>query len=273
MAKGHDAVTRCDNCSGACYAPCTRGAVTLSAPERIQPAFTGVEKYGVRSGMNIDAGVACGVVGLAAGVPAAGATLAASAERGVRLTHGWWLGGGGSLVHVGTVAAATGVTAAAVGVRLGWSLALPAFVASAVIGVVLAVIDMRQRRLPYVLTVPMYALCLISFGAESILTGDYSPLVRSALAGAATFAGFLLLALMFAGQLGLGDVVLTGWLAMCLGWLGWDRVALGLLAGLILQALVGAVSRARDGPGPRRTLPMGPALVAGWLVGIMVSAS
>src|SRR6266511_4097358 len=95
MAKGHDAVTRCDNCSGACYAPCTRGAVTLSAPERIQPAFTGVEKYGVRSGMNIDAGVACGVVGLAAGVPAAGATLAASAERGVRLTHGWWLGVGG----------------------------------------------------------------------------------------------------------------------------------------------------------------------------------
>ncbi len=223
--------------------------------------------------MDIGAGLACGVVGLVAGVPAAGATLAAPAEGPIRLPNRWWLGGEASLVRVGTVAAAAGATTAAVGVRLGWSLALPAFVASAVVGMVLAVIDVRQRRLPYVFTVPMYALCLICFGAESILTGDYSPLVRSALAGAATFAGFLLLALMFAGQLGLGDVVLTGWLAMCLGWLGWDRVALGLLAGLILQALVGAVSRARDGPGPRRTLPMGPALVAGWLVGIMVSAS
>lgn len=165
-----------------------------------------------------------------------------------------------------------GSAAGVVAARVGWSPALPAVVLSAVVGVVLAVVDVRSRRLPYVFTVPMYVVCFICFGAGSIATGDYASFVRSVLAGATAFAAFMLLALVFAGQLGLGDVLLTGWLAMSLGWFGWDRVLVGLLAGLILQALIGVVIWTRHRAGPRHTLPLGPALLAGWLIGILATS-
>ena len=68
-----------------------------------------------------------------------------------------------------------------------------------------------------------------------------------------------------------GDVVLGGgWIALSLGWFAWRATALGLLVGLVVQAAGGVVLLARAGP--RRTLPMGPALLLGWLVGVMAGA-
>jgi leader peptidase (prepilin peptidase)/N-methyltransferase len=80
---------------------------------------------------------------------------------------------------------------------------------------------------------------------------------------------FLAVALALPGQLGLGDVVLIGWIAMTLAWLGWDRLGVGLLAGLLLQAVAAAVAlvwlRRRN---MDAGLPMGAALVAGWLLAV-----
>lgn len=221
--------------------------------------------------MNVWVALASGVAGAVIGVPLAGLGFAVPERGRIERAARWWLGGSVPVTWRLTVPAVGGLVAGVVATRTGWSLALPAYVLAAVVGVVLAVVDVRIRRLPYVFTMPMYAVCLACFGAESIVNGHYSSFVRSVLAGAITFAAFLVLALVFAGQLGLGDVVLTGWLAMSLGWLGWDRVGVGLLAGLILQALVGAVSWAGHRAGGRQMLPMGPALLVGWLVGILVA--
>jgi leader peptidase (prepilin peptidase)/N-methyltransferase len=223
--------------------------------------------------MNIGAGVASGIVGLVAGLPAAAVAFAVPAEGRLVVPARWWLGGGVSLAGVAAMVVAAGVAAAGVGVRLGWSLALPVYVLSVVVGAVLAVVDVRRHRLPYVLTVPTAAACLVCFGVASVVADDYAAVMRAVLAGAAAFVGFLLLALAFAGRLGLGDVVLVGWLAMSLGWLGWDRVGLGLLTGLILQALGGVALVARRRTWLADKLPMGPALLVGWLVGVLVTVS
>jgi leader peptidase (prepilin peptidase)/N-methyltransferase len=211
--------------------------------------------------VNLWVALASGVAGAVIGVPLAGLGSAVPDHGGIKFPARWWLGGAAPVTWRLTVPAVGGLVAGVVAARTGWSLALPAFMLAAVVGVALAVVDVRVRRLPYVFTVPMYAVCLACFGAESIVNGHYWPFVRSILACATTFAAFLMLALVFAGQLGLGDVVLTGWLAMSLGWLGWDRVGVGLLAELILQALVGAVSWTRRRAGGRQMLPMGPALL------------
>jgi leader peptidase (prepilin peptidase)/N-methyltransferase len=156
------------------------------------------------------------------------------------------------------------------GAVLGASRLTPAYWLCGVLGVALAIVDVRTQRLPYAMGGVLYASCAVAFVVSAAGSGDASPLVRAVLAAALAFTGFLVLALAFAGQLGLGDVVLVGWVAFSLGWFGWGVAAVGLLAGLILQALVGILFLAR--PGPKRALPMGPALLIGWLVGVLIAA-
>jgi leader peptidase (prepilin peptidase)/N-methyltransferase len=89
------------------------------------------------------------------------------------------------------------------------------------------------------------------------------------MAAAVTVAAGLALALADAGQMGLGDVVLAGWVALSLGWFGWPSAWAGLFMGFAVQAVLFglvALRRAHDRP---RALPMGPALMAGWLVAIL----
>jgi hypothetical protein len=70
------------------------------------------------------------------------------------------------------------------------------------------------------------------------------------------------------GQLGLGDVLMIGWIALTLGWLGWEQLGIGLLAGLLLQATAAATLMALRHRPKEGGLPMGPASVAGWLMDI-----
>ncbi len=164
----------------------------------------------------------------------------------------------------------SGVVSMVLGTVLGSWLVMPAYWLCGLLGVALVIVDVRTRRLPYAMTGVMYASCTVVFGFSAAGSGDASPLVRAVLAAALAFTGFLVLAVAFPGQLGLGDVVLVGWVAFSLGWFGWRVAIVGLLAGLILQGLVGILFLVRAGPS--RVLPMGPALLIGWLVGVLVAA-
>ena len=168
-----------------------------------------------------------------------------------------------------TGAVVSGAVSVVLGTVLGSSLVMPAYWLCGLLGVALAIVDVRTRRLPYAMTGVMYASCAVTFGLSAAGSGAVSPLVRVVLAAALASAGFLVLALAFPGQLGLGDVVLVGWVAFSLGWFGWRMAVVGLLAGLIIQAAVGILVLVRAGP--RRPLPMGPALLIGWLVGVLVA--
>jgi hypothetical protein len=78
---------------------------------------------------------------------------------------------------------------------------------------------------------------------------------------------FLIFALVFAGQLGLGDVVLIGLLSGTLAYRSWVSAVAGLAAGLLLQVPAVLVAAAR---GQRRaSFPLGPALGAGWLIALV----
>ena len=139
-----------------------------------------------------------------------------------------------------------------------------------VIAIALAIIDLRVQRLPYMLTGVMYGTSVVAFLIHAATTGEVQPLVRAVIAGAVAFVAFLFLALAFPGQLGLGDVVLVGWIALSLGWFTWRAAALGLLAGLAVQAVVGLAFRlVSQGD---HALPMGPALLLGWFVGVVIGA-
>jgi leader peptidase (prepilin peptidase)/N-methyltransferase len=158
---------------------------------------------------------------------------------------------------------------------LGWALGgaqLAAYLIVAGFGLVLAAIDVACLRLPD----PLVGTAFLASGAVllgvSIVDGSYGRLLRAVLAALAMAAVYLVLALLPGANLGLGDVKLAGVLGLLLGWLGWPAVLLGLFLPHLINGPVALVllvtGRAKRGA----SLPLGPALLAGWVLAVVLFA-
>ncbi|MFU8873354.1 prepilin peptidase [Micromonospora sp. SL4-19] len=144
--------------------------------------------------------------------------------------------------------------------------ALPVFLLVAAVGLVLALVDLACLRLPD----PLVALAVgcggLGLVAVALITGTPDRLFPALAGAAASFAGYVLLALLPGSRLGFGDVKLAVALGLPLGWLGWPTLALGLLLphllnGVVVLALLATRKVRRD-----TALPFGPAILAGaWL--------
>lgn len=149
-----------------------------------------------------------------------------------------------ALVAVGAVAG-TPLWWLPVPLVLGWA------------GVLLAVCDLRARRLPDVLTLPGYPVLAALL---SVAAAHRPGLLPAAAVGCAVFAGaYLVVRVVSPGALGAGDVKLAGSLGAAVG-----AVSVPLVA--VVVALAAAVTllvaRSRGG-----SVPHAPAmLVPAWLV-------
>ncbi|MGH8879828.1 MAG: prepilin peptidase [Stackebrandtia sp.] len=162
-------------------------------------------------------------------------------------------------------------TAGLVAWRLGYGTSWWAFVAFASLAPSLAVIDASVRRLPFWLTIPAGA---VGVGCLTAMTfTDHTGLhvlLRATVAAVAVGLTFLLLAVLTADGMGGGDVVLAAVIGFYLSWLGWNNLTIGLMAGL-LAAAVGAGLTVLATRSPKTPIPLGPFLLAGWLVGVLIS--
>ncbi len=212
--------------------------------------------------------LAAGLAGVAAGIPATALAFSVRAEGAVRMPAQWWLGRPASPWVVAGMSALTGTVAATVCFRLAPSFALPAYWLFGVLAVTLTVVDLRHRRLPHILTGALWISTALGQAAESLASGHILPFAVAAAAGAGATALALGVALALPGQLGFGDVSLSGAIAMSLGWLGVEVAAFGLVAGIVIQALVALfqVVRTHD---RLYHLPFGPALLVGWLIALL----
>jgi leader peptidase (prepilin peptidase)/N-methyltransferase len=155
-------------------------------------------------------------------------------------------------------------TALAAGV-LGWAYPVPAVaVPVAVLGVLLAVIDLASLRLPD----PLVAALAVVVVLPLALTGDGDRLGRAALCAGLFAAGYLTMALLPGGGLGFGDVKLAAVLGFALGFVGWPAVLTGLIAPHLINGPVAVVLLLRGRAGRRTALPLGPALLAGALIAV-----
>ncbi len=188
-------------------------------------------------------------------------------------TVGDVLGGRGGAAPRGVLEVATAVLFALAALRFGPTAELPAWLWSAAAGVLLGVIDLRERLLPNRVLLPatVGALLLLTVAAGA---GDrWDDLLRAVLAGGAAFAVLLVMALVSPAGMGMGDVKLAALLGLLLGWLGWPVVLLGFLLGFLAQALLGLALIAARRAGRRTELPFGPALVLGTALAAGWSAS
>lgn len=136
----------------------------------------------------------------------------------------------------------------------------------------LAVIDMRQRRLPDVLTGLAYGgtvALLLPAGVD----GDWTGFLRSVAGGLALALAFLILAVVSGGALGLGDVKLAASLGTALAWFGWPVLVAGVLAGFATAAGYGIVLLAARRATWRQQIPFGPFMIAGAFALLIASLS
>jgi leader peptidase (prepilin peptidase)/N-methyltransferase len=146
---------------------------------------------------------------------------------------------------------------------VGPSPLLPVYLLAAVLGLLLAVIDLRCLRLPDPLVATL-----------AIVAGGPLALLRPHRAGTALVAAglvlvtYLVVALLPRRGLGLGDVKLAAVLALILGFAGWPAVVVGVLAPHLINGPV-VLALLATGRADRRTpVAFGPALLAGALLAI-----
>jgi len=165
---------------------------------------------------------------------------------------------------------ASAVLLGAVGGRIGWDPALPAFLLFAWTLLVIAVIDARTRRIPNRLTYPLIPALAVLVVAAAVLDGQPGAGLRAVLGGLAAFTALLLIALVSPRGMGLGDVKLAAFIGLGLGYLGWGHVVLGVFGAFVLGGVVAigmVVTRLRT---RKDALPFGPYLAAAAVLAVLV---
>ena len=133
----------------------------------------------------------------------------------------------------------------------------------------LSAIDAATRTLPDRLLLPAIPACAAPLARAAARAGDYGPLWRALAAGAVAFAAFTALALATPGQLGFGDCKAAALATLPLGYLGWNRVLLAILAAFLLAALY-LLARRRSRTAAGRVVAFGPFLFAGALAALLL---
>ena len=102
--------------------------------------------------------------------------------------------------------------------------------------------------------------------------GDWTALLRAAIGGAALYAFYFLLLMVYPRGMGFGDVKLAGLLGMYLGWLGWGQLVVGAFLGFLLGGVVGGALMAARRATRKSAIPFGPFMITGAYIAVLVGA-
>lgn len=146
--------------------------------------------------------------------------------------------------------------------------ALPAYGYLAAIGLALALIDLDTHKLPNAIVLPAYPVLVVLLVVASGLGDRWDALVPAAVGGAAMFAAYFAMSVLYPGGMGFGDVKLAGVLGLALGWLGWGSLVVGGFAAFLLGGVfsIGLIAAGRAGR--RSGIPFGPWMILGAAVGV-----
>ena len=166
----------------------------------------------------------------------------------------------------------TAVLCAALAAATGPRPELMVWLLLAPVGVLLAVVDLRVRRLPDPLTLPLAAAALALLAPVALLPEHAGSWTTALLGAPALGGGYLLLHLLNPGGLAFGDVKLALGTGAVLGWYGWPTVMLGTLAAFLLGALYGGALVVLGRAGRRTAIAFGPFMLVGAFTGLLIGA-
>ncbi|MDQ1545358.1 MAG: leader peptidase (prepilin peptidase) / N-methyltransferase [Actinomycetota bacterium] len=146
---------------------------------------------------------------------------------------------------------------------------LVAFLYLAAISVALAFIDLEHHRLPDAIVLPSYLVGVLLLSTASILSGDFTALIRAAIGLGAMTIAYFILAVAWKGSMGFGDVKLAGVLGLFLGWSGWGALLVGSIGAFFLGGIFGLVLIVLRKTTRKSGIPFGPWMVLGAWIGIL----
>ncbi|TQL68307.1 leader peptidase (prepilin peptidase)/N-methyltransferase [Nocardioides albertanoniae] len=137
--------------------------------------------------------------------------------------------------------------------------------------VMLAYVDWRVQRLPKMPILAATTAGLVLAGAEWLWVRE-TEVLRAVVGLALARSVFWLLWRLAPRAMGFGDVRLAAVVGLVLGRLGWDALALGLWAGLVIFGVWGVARALARGSrsAMREPLAYGPFMIVGMLVGVLV---
>jgi leader peptidase (prepilin peptidase)/N-methyltransferase len=124
-------------------------------------------------------------------------------------------------------------------------------------------VDLRERRIPNVVVLPLAAGAIIAR-----IAFERDALLEILLAGVVAFVVFLFLAVVVRGGLGMGDVKLAGTEGFLLGSAAFYALVLGVVAGGLAAVLLLAARRITR----KSTYAYGPYLALGAAVAVLASS-
>lgn len=143
---------------------------------------------------------------------------------------------------------------------LSWTLVGVTFHASVLLAI--TVTDLETRRVPNALVLPASAAAILL----TALTA-WRSLGGVLLGGGLAFALFLLLALIYPGGMGLGDVKLAGYVGLLAGY---PRVLVCLLVAVVAGGLAAAILLATRKATRRTYIPYAPFLALGGMLALLI---
>jgi leader peptidase (prepilin peptidase)/N-methyltransferase len=177
----------------------------------------------------------------------------------------WYRGAAASRRIVWFTALAGLVLGGLAGAAAGWSALLPAFVAIALCGTPLTVIDYAHHRLPNRLVYPAAAAALVLLALAAAVRHEWSDYLRAIEGGAVTYVVLFVLMFISPKSFGWGDVRLGGILGLYLGYEAWIAVYFGIFGGFVLGTLVALVLLATGRANRKTPIAFGPMLLVGAL--------
>jgi leader peptidase (prepilin peptidase) / N-methyltransferase len=170
------------------------------------------------------------------------------------------------------VEAATGVAFVLVTWFTGLSWELPALLFLAALTIALGMIDLDTKRLPDAIVLPSYGVALVLLALAAWSPGadaHWEALVRAVIGGAALFAVYFALLLVYPSGMGFGDVKLAGVLGLYLGYFGWASLVVGWFAAFLLGGLFAVGLLVTGRAGRKTSVPFGPWMLLGAWIGIV----
>ncbi|MFD9390801.1 prepilin peptidase [Streptomyces sp. NPDC060000] len=166
----------------------------------------------------------------------------------------------------------TALVCAALAAATGPRPELAVWLLLAPVGVLLTAVDLRVRRLPDPLTLPLAAAALVLLGAAALLPEHAGDWTTALLGASALGGGYLVLHLVNPGGMAYGDVKLALPAGAVLGWYGWATLMLGTFAAFLLGALYGGALVVVGRAGRKTTIAFGPFMLAGTFAGLLIGA-
>lgn len=165
-------------------------------------------------------------------------------------------------------ALSVGVAFGVLGLRTGVDALLPAFLAVTAAGAAIAIVDLREKRIPnrmLIAAAPVVAALLV---AGLLLRGEPGRLLGVLAGAGAMFGLYFVIALIVPSAMGMGDVKLAALLGGALGATGLTGWLGGLLGAFVVGGIVAVIALIAGRVGLRGSIPFGPWMVVGAVVGL-----